>query len=189
MSGSKIDRESSGIEELDPRVYWPWFWQLMGDVLPRNQSQDPAAIFGLKGMGGLPARCHDSDRDWPRYIAINKPVVLGKKGVADVVPAPIWSVAFKPTAIEWIRRGAASPNLLPDVGVLMLDMWRLIVTDERIEAEGWSDETIAEFLKVQKRQFRELLRYDPIARQDVFSADQLAKFNPELRALVKAEPL
>ena len=71
----------------------------------------------------------------------------------------------------WLDRALASEKLLSNPEKIWIDPNGFLITDERIQLEGWSDEEIEGFKNQQRLQFRELLEWDVDLKQARFFRD------------------
>ena len=148
-------------DNLDPRVYFPWYWELLESLGPRLSGYPfhlPPDAFGYADEK-WPGELYNISAHWPRQFAVRQPLNLGEKS-AKTTPSLVGSSSFSAVVAGWLDRALASEKLLANPEKIWLDPHSHLITDERIELEGWSESDKEEFFGQQRRQFRELLEWD-----------------------------
>ncbi len=148
-------------DNLDPRVYLPWYWELIESLVPRFSGYPfhlSPKDFGYTDER-WPGLFYNKQAHWPRWFAIRQTINLGEKH-AKSTPSLIGSSNFPKVVSEWLDRALASEKLLANPDKIWIDPHGFLITDERIELENWSESEKETFFGQQRYQFRELLEWD-----------------------------
>ena len=154
---------------LDLRLYLPWAWDLWTALAIRSDADEPK-LYGLpaNGWDRMPARLHDPSKNWPRYIGVLPPLDLNSKKPLTRIAHIKNSYYMCKVLLLWRHRQLASEKLLADPLKIIFDPHQFVVTDERIDAESWDEQSREDFFDIQRAQFRNLLRWDVDSKMDVF---------------------
>ena len=148
-------------DNLDHRIYLPWYWELIENLVPRFSGYPfhlTPTHFGYDDER-WPGQFHNKKLHWPRWFAVRKPLNLGEKNDQSV-PSMVGGSSFPKVLSGWLDRALASEKLLANPEKIWIDPYGFLITDERIELEGWSEAEQEEFFDQQRQQFRELLEWD-----------------------------